>query len=77
MYRAKSRYQTPNNEQHLSAVAETPNTTYPPMDGPEFYQKIEQGIYKNIPGIDEAFEKPENPDFLLSNDTDENIGKHS
>ncbi len=39
---------------------------------PEFYQKVEEGIYRDVPGIDEKFERPGNAAIVLSNKIEEN-----
>ncbi len=39
---------------------------------PGFYQKVEEGVYQDVPGVDEEFERPENPDIELSYKTEEN-----
>ncbi len=38
---------------------------------PGFYQKVEEGVYQDVPGIDEEFEKPVNPSIVLSSKTEE------
>jgi len=35
---------------------------------PEFYEKVESGQYVHVPGIDEEFETPVNPDLYLTPD---------